>query len=89
MQSAINEYVRRANKLHGAMVNMTKVTTVLMELIFSLNNYRKVLITDLAYRMQTVADMFVLADVVLEMVKTKEDGSSDNKAIRGHLAFNS
>ena len=87
VQSAINEYVSRSNILYNASASMTKVTTILIEIIFAINNYRKVLITDLAYRMQTVTDMFVLADMVLEMVKVKEEPV--DRTVRGHLAFNS
>ena len=95
IHDAINEFVRRSNMLHGATLNMSKVTTTLMELIGMANSYRMALIMDLTYRMQTVADMFGLANVILADIKAsvKEDSRPVNKQgtphISGQIAFNS
>lgn len=95
VHDAINEFVRRSNMLHGATLNMSKVTTTLMELIGMANSYRMALIMDLAYRMQTVADMFGLANIILANIKAsvKDEVKSTNKQgsqhISGRIAFNS
>ena len=95
IHDAINEFVRRSNMLHGATLNMSKVTTTLMELIGMANSYRMALIMDLTYRMQTVADMFGLANIILADIKTsvKDEVKSTNKQgsqhISGQIAFNS
>ena len=95
IHDAINEFVRRSNMLHGATLNMSKVTTTLMELIGMANSYRMALIMDLTYRMQTVADMFGLANIILADIKAsvKDEVKSTNKQgsqhISGRIAFNS
>ena len=95
IHDAINEFVRRSNMLHGATLNMSKVTTTLMELIGMANSYRMALIMDLTYRMQTVADMFGLANIILANIKAsvKDEVKSTNKQgsqhISGRIAFNS
>ncbi len=95
VHDAINEFVRRSNMLHGATLNMSKVTTTLMELIGMANSYRMALIMDLTYRMQTVADMFGLANIILADIKVsvKDEVKSTNKQgsqhISGRIAFNS
>ena len=95
VHDAINEFVRRSNMLHGATLNMSKVTTTLMELIGMANSYRMALIMDLTYRMQTVADMFGLANIILADIKAsvKDEVKSTNKQgsqhISGQIAFNS
>ena len=95
VHDAINEFVRRSNMLHGATLNMSKVTTTLMELIGMANSYRMALIMDLTYRMQTVADMFGLANIILADIKAsvKDEVKSTNKQgsqhISGRIAFNS
>lgn len=89
VHQAINEYVRRANRLHGASINMAKIVNTLIELIYSINNYRVALLTDLAYRMAGVVDMFDLAQVILDGVKQNNDASESKREVIGHLAFNS
>ena len=95
VHDAINEFIRRSNMLHGATLNMSKVTTTLMELIGMANSYRMALIMDLTYRMQTVVDMFGLANIILADIKTsvKDEVKSTNKQgsqhISGRIAFNS
>ena len=95
IHDAINAFVRRSNMLHGATLNMSKVTTTLMELIGMANSYRMALIMDLTYRMQTVADMFGLANIILADIKAsvKDEVKSTNKQgsqhISGRIAFNS
>ena len=95
VHDAINEFVRRSNMLHGATLNMSKVTTTLMELIGMANSYRMALIMDLTYRMQTVVDMFGLANIILADIKAsvKDEVKSTNKQgsqhISGRIAFNS
>ena len=76
VNSAMNEYVRRANLIHNASANMTKVVTTLMELICSVNNYRMAVLTDMTYRMQTVTDMFGLAKAILEDKKSAKEAGS-------------
>ena len=89
VHQAINEYVRRANRLHGASINMAKVVNTLIELIYSVNNDRVALLTDLAYRMAGVVDMFDLAQIILDEVKENDNATESKREVKGHLAFNS
>ena len=99
VKSAIQDYMAVYTHLFTITSNITKAMADLAKLVDQCNNYRMALLSDLSHRMQTVADMFSMAEAIkvrLEEDKAKASKSPDTEDVMskgakptGQIAFNS
>ena len=99
IKGAIADYVSIYNELFRITSNVTKAMSTMSRIVDNCNNYRMALLSDLSHRMQTVADMFSMAEAIkvrLEEDKAKASKSPDTEDVMskgakpaGQIAFNS